>query len=241
NLIIRALSSYIQDLGYTALRGTANSQAAALAAGVGELGRNGLIISEKFGARVHMPPTIQTDLPLVAGKPIDLGVEDFCKVCRKCAVTCPTNSISFGEKTVTNGIEKHKINWLTCYRLRPYVVPHWGSCLTCATVCPYTKPNSWWRDLAINTLRATPVPARPVVVKALKAIDDRFWGVVRNKRVRWMGYDSGIKPGERACTIAGCTAQHDEAGGHLSEPLGKAGYYFPLKENTNRFVKRDGV
>jgi hypothetical protein len=78
-------------------------------------------------------------------------------------------------------------------------------------------------------------------VKALKAIDDRFWGVVRNKRVRWMGYDSGIKPGERACTIAGCTAQHDEAGGHLSEPLGKAGYYFPLKENTNRFVKRDGV
>ena len=62
-----------------------------------------------------------TDLPLVADKPIDIGVEDFCKICRKCAMTCPTNSITFEDKVVYNGIEKYKINWLTCYKLRPYV------------------------------------------------------------------------------------------------------------------------
>ena len=88
---------------------------------MGELGRNGLVISEKFGARVHMPDPIMTDLPLVADEPIDIGVEDFCKVCRKCAVTCPTNSITFGDKVVYNGIEKYKINWQTCYKLRPFV------------------------------------------------------------------------------------------------------------------------
>jgi hypothetical protein len=55
--------------------------------------------------------------------------------------------------------------------------------------------------------------------------------------VRWLGYDSGIKPGEQACTVAGCTASHEGKAGSVS---GDIGYYAPLKENTNRFVKRDG-
>ena len=238
NLILRMLEGYIRELGYTALRGTANAQAAALAAGVGELGRNGMIITEKFGARVHMPPTIMTDLPLVpATKPLDIGVDDFCKVCRKCAVTCPTNSISFGDKVVFNGVEKYKINWLTCYRLRPYVSDFWESCLTCITICPFTKRNSWYHMLAVKTLQTTPVAARGLVVRGLKAIDDKFWGIVRQKRVRFMGYDSGVAPGEQACTIDGCTANHEEAG-KVASDVGSLGYYFPLKENTNRFVKR---
>ena len=238
NMILKALEGYIRELGYTALRGVANPQGAGLAAGVGELGRNGLLITGKFGARVHAPDPIMTDLPLVAGKPADIGVEDFCKICRKCAITCPTNSISFGEKVVFNGVEKYKINWQTCYKLRPFVVDHWDSCLTCATVCPFTKPDVWWHRMAITALHTCPIPARPTLVKALKAIDDRFWGVVKTKRVRWMGYDSGIKPGESACTIAGCTATHENAA-KSTTAVGDVGYYFPLKENTNRFVKRD--
>jgi reductive dehalogenase len=238
-LMLKSLEGYIKELGYSALRGVAHGQAAALAAGVGELGRNGMIITEKFGARVNMTGTLMTDLPLAPGHPIDIGVEDFCKVCRKCANTCPTNSITIGDKVVYNGIEKYKINWLTCYRLRPYTHQYWEDCLTCVAVCPYTKPNTWWRTMAIKSLQATPIPARGVVVRALKAIDDRFWGVVRQSRVRWMGYDSGIKPGERACTIEGCTADHEEHG-QAKGVSGDFGYYYPLKENTNRFVKRDG-
>jgi epoxyqueuosine reductase QueG len=52
-----------------------------------------------------MPDPILTDLPLVPDAPVDIGVEDFCKICRKCANTCPTNSIPFGDKVVHNGIE----------------------------------------------------------------------------------------------------------------------------------------
>ena len=238
NLILKALEGYVKELGYTALRGVVIPQAAGVASGVGELGRNGLVINKTFGARIHMPDPILTDLPLVADKPVDIGVEDFCKICRKCANTCPTNSISFGDKVVHNGVEKYKINWLTCYKLRPYVHDYWGSCLTCAAVCPYTKPNVWWRTLAVQALHSCPFALRPWLVRALKAIDDRFWGLTRQSRVRWLGYDSGIKPGEHACTVAGCNAAH-AAKGSSAPVAGEVGYYAPLKENTNRFVKRE--
>jgi hypothetical protein len=79
---------------------------------------------------------------------------------------------------------------------------------------------------------------RAVTARALKWLDDRFWGVVPNKRVRWLGYDSGIKPGELACTVAGCTAPHGEAPAKTTIPIEDIGYYAPLKENTNRFFKR---
>ena len=238
-MILKALAGYVRELGYTALRGVVTPQAAAVASGVGELGRNGLVINKTWGARIHMPDPILTDLPLVPDEPVDIGVDDFCKICRKCAINCPTNSITFGDKVTFNGVEKYKINWLTCYKLRPYVHEQWGSCLTCATVCPFTKPNVWWRSLTVWALSACPIPARPLLVRALKAIDDRFWGVVSQKRVRWLDYDSGIKPGERACTVAGCTAAH-EANGPSDKVVGDIGYYVPLKENTNRFVKRAG-
>jgi epoxyqueuosine reductase QueG len=238
NLILKALEGYVKELGYTALRGVAIPQAAGVASGIGELGRNGLVINKTFGARIHMPDPILTDLPLLPDRPVDIGVDDFCKICRKCANTCPTNSIPFGDKVVHNGVEKYKINWLTCYKLRPYVHDFWASCLTCVAVCPYTKPNTWWRSLAVTALQSCPFAARPLLVRALKAIDDRFWGLTRQSRVRWLGYDSGVKPGEHVCTVAGCNASHD-AKGVSAAVAGDAGYYAPLKENTNRFVKRE--
>jgi reductive dehalogenase len=239
-LILMQLEGYIKELGYTALRGAVNGQAAALASGIGELGRNGMIITEKFGSRIHASDAIMTDLPLEPDGPIDIGVEDFCKVCRKCAVTCPTNSIGFEGKQTYNGVEKYKINWETCYKLRPYVVEHWGNCLTCVAVCPYTKPNTWWHALAVRSLRLTPLPLRSWTARGLKWLDDKFWGVVPRKRVRWLGYDTGVKPGEAACTIQGCTSPHGETARKIDIPLEEIGYYYPLKENTNRFVKGRG-
>src|SRR2546430_11582260 len=227
NMILKALEGYIKELGYTALRGVAIPQAAGVGSRVGQLVRTGIIINKHFGARVHMPDPIMTDLPLVPDQPVDNGVDDFCKVCRKCAINCPTNSVPFGDKVVFNGVEKYKINWLTCYKVRPYMDAHWGSCLTCATVCPFTKPNVWWRSLTVWALSTCPIPARPVLVRALKANDDRFWGATRQTRVRWLGYASGTKPGEQPGTVAGCTAPHCAA--QPPSPSGKSGYYHPPK------------
>jgi reductive dehalogenase len=228
-----ALERYIQELGYKTLRGGMNAQAGAVAAGVGELGRNALIITPEYGARVHINDSIMTDLPLEPEGPIDIGVNEFCAVCRKCATTCPTNSISFEDRVVHNGVEKFKINWETCYKLRPFV--EWNICLTCAVICPYTKPLKWWHRLAVGSLRTTPIRLRPPLVAFLKWLDDRFWGVVPRRRVQALGYDTGIKPGERGCTIPGCTADHED---RAVIQVSDIGYYTPLKENTNRFTKQ---
>jgi ferredoxin len=80
-------------------------------------------------SRIHLGDPILTNMPLIPDKPLDIGVEDFCRVCRKCATTCPTNSISMEGKVVHNGVEKYKINWETCYRLRAYVLDLWELCL----------------------------------------------------------------------------------------------------------------
>jgi reductive dehalogenase len=236
NLVLAALEGYIHELGYRTLRGGMNPQAGALASGMAELGRNGLIITPEYGARVHATDAIMTDLPMEPGQPVDFGVNDFCAFCRKCATTCPTNSITFDDKVIENGVEKYKINWETCYKLRPFTTQHWSVCLTCAVICPFTKPLKWWHRLAVGSLKTTPVSMRRPLVGFLKWLDDRWWGVVSQRRVRWMGYDSGIKPGEKACTIEGCTADHDGNGAFI--PVGNIGYYAPLKEDTNRFVKR---
>jgi reductive dehalogenase len=214
------LAAYIRELGYSVATRVATPTPTALAAGLGEMGRHGMLITERFGARVHLGDPILTDMPLVSGEPLDIGVADFCKICQKCANTCPTNSITAEGKSVVNGVEKYKINWATCYRLRPHVMQYWESCLTCVTVCPYTKPNVWWRAVAIQALKRTPKPMRGLTTRALKWTDDKFWGKLPRRRVRWMSYDSG----------------------HLTLPDGtvqpvdeKTGHYYPLKENTRRF------
>jgi len=214
------LAGYIKEMGYGVATKVATPMPTALAAGLGEVGRHGMLITEKFGARVHLGDPILTDLPLIPDEPIDIGVEDFCQVCNKCANTCPTNSIVTTGKAVVNGIEKYKINWETCYRLRPHVMQYWEICLTCVTVCPYTKPATWWHRLAIRGMQWTPIPLRSLTARFLKLLDDKYWGKLGRKRVEWMSYDSG-----------NLTTPDGEV-----QPVEKdRGYYYPLKENTRRF------
>ncbi len=52
-----------------------------------------------------------------------------------------------------------------------------------------------------------------------------------------MGYDSGIKRASEPARSPGCTAQHEAEGDEVAADS-DVGYYAPLKENTNRFVKR---
>ena len=111
---------------------------------------------------------------------------------------------------VYNGVEKYKINWLTCYKLRPFVADALGQLPHLRHGLPVHQAEHLVADASPCRRSARrPIPARPLLVRALKSIDDRFWGTVQQKRVRWLGYDSGIKPGEKACTVAGCTAAHE--------------------------------
>jgi len=35
-----------------------------------------------------------TDLPVASDKPIDFGLQEFCKTCKICATECPAGALS---------------------------------------------------------------------------------------------------------------------------------------------------
>jgi len=143
------LAKFIENLGFKAIdsqNDTALSIPMAMQAGLGDIGRNGLLVTPQFGPRVRISKII-TDLPLVADSPIDFGVTEFCIACKKCAQLCQSQSISYGDRTTepinisnNRGTLKWPIDAETC---RMY----WGRvnkpCTACIASCPYNKPYTW--------------------------------------------------------------------------------------------------
>jgi epoxyqueuosine reductase len=150
------MAEFIRNLGYTAIPAGNNiglSVPLAIQAGLGEVGRNGLLIHPKFGQRIRICKVF-TDLPMAIDKPIHFGAVRFCRVCKKCATHCPSNSISRGEPTWespwntvsnNNGTYKWFVNVETCYK---YWVRNSSDCSNCIRVCPFTKPPGLSHDIA---------------------------------------------------------------------------------------------
>lgn len=109
-------------------------------AGLGEIGRHGYLIAPKFGARVRVFAAL-TDMPLTPDTPVSLGVEEFCEKCMKCADSCPSRSITKGEKTVCRGFEKWKVDEESCFN---YWARVGTDCSICMAICPFSRPNSYF-------------------------------------------------------------------------------------------------
>ncbi len=134
---------YINMLGYEArahVDGNYRVMCGPIAvdAGLGELGRLGLIITPEYGPRVRLA-VVTTNLPLVADEPIHFGVQHFCDFCKKCAENCPSQSIEAGHKSVYRGVEKWQSDQDGCYR---FWRMQGSDCAVCVKVCPYSHPNS---------------------------------------------------------------------------------------------------
>ena len=204
------LATFIREMGWPAQTHShggyqVNPIPLAVNAGLGELGRHGMIIHEEYGSRLHLA-VVTTDLPLTVDEPVDMGVEDVCKVCMKCAQTCPTYSIPFGDKVVINGVKKWAINVDTCYKGRISGGKEFTVCLICTTSCCYHKRLSWWHTLAGWMLKKIPIPLRPLYIKPLLWCDDLIWGKKPWLHMKWMGYDNAPEP--VTCSIPGCVAKH---------------------------------
>ena len=142
------VAEFIRCLGYKAIplgNDVALSIPIAIDAGLGELGRNGLLITPEYGPRVRLCKVL-TDLPLKPDEPIDFGVQAFCEVCEKCAERCPSHAISRGARSewvdeVSNsrGVLKWPIDPLKCYR---FWCANGVDCAICVAVCPFNKPNT---------------------------------------------------------------------------------------------------
>ena len=126
----------------------------AVAAGLGEPGRNSILITEEFGPRVRLAK-IYTDLENVQyDKVKKFGVTEFCEVCQVCSDTCPTAaitklSLNDPENAPANlcsqkGVQKYYCDAQKCHE-------HWqvldNGCGICMFVCPYNKPSTWNHEL----------------------------------------------------------------------------------------------
>ncbi|OQY04761.1 MAG: hypothetical protein B6I22_08815 [Desulfobacteraceae bacterium 4572_123] len=123
--VAASVAHFIRDLGYEAIpcgNDTALSIPMAVDAGLGELGRHGLLITPRFGPRVRISKVF-TNLALVPDKPIEIGVREMCGVCGKCAKACPGQAISVDKPTMqgltisnNHGIYKWYINPEKCFQ-----------------------------------------------------------------------------------------------------------------------------
>lgn len=143
------LAEFINRLGYRAWPfgsgGPVIGIPLAVDAGLGELGRNGLLITPEFGPRQRICGVI-TDMPLQPDKPIDFGVRKFCEKCGICAEQCPGKALQSGPPTAeakfntTNaGVLKWPVEGEACLKF-------WNAngcvCGNCVHYCPYNKPKS---------------------------------------------------------------------------------------------------
>ncbi len=170
--IATQLAAYIANLGYSATANHLRHYDAALVplavdAGLGETGRLGYLMTKDFGPRVRLA-AVTTDLELVVDRPVDIGVEDFCKRCKKCANCCPSNSIPLADPTEVNGTLRWKLNAETCF-------DYWGKvgtdCNVCMRVCPWSHANTFPHKI-IRTL----ITRNRLARRLFSFMDDIFYG-----------------------------------------------------------------
>ena len=76
------------------MRGEINWRDAAVQAGLGSWGENGLLVTRDFGSAVRICG-VATDAPLEADRPL---FEDVCDHCLDCVKSCPPQALSGGGK-----------------------------------------------------------------------------------------------------------------------------------------------
>ena len=108
---------------------------AAIAAGMGELGKHGSIIHPRLGSSFRLSMVL-TDMPLKADAPVVFGGDMFCESCQICVNACPPDAIS-REKQMVRGEMKWYVDFDKCV---PYFVDY-KSCGVCLAVCPWSRPG----------------------------------------------------------------------------------------------------
>jgi hypothetical protein len=142
--LVSCMAEFIRNLGYKSIpmgNDTALSIPLAIDAGLGELGRHGLLITPEFGPCVRICKVF-TDLPLKVDKPITFGVTNFCKDCNKCSDACEADAIQTVKepsfKTVcpsnNTGIIRWAVNQDKCYK---FWIENGGECSNCIAACPF--------------------------------------------------------------------------------------------------------
>lgn len=148
----RALADFIRARGWRADghggpgAGPIQMVPAALAAGLGELGKHGSIINRTLGSSFRLAAVL-TDAPVAVTRPDRFGATEFCEGCRICTDACPPDAIA-PEPRLVRGVEKWAVDFDRCL---PYFAVSHG-CGICIAACPWSTPGEAPR-LADNMTR----------------------------------------------------------------------------------------
>ncbi len=177
--IVIQLATYIRNLGFEAvasMNDTALVIPYAVKAGLGEYGRNQMVITPQFGPRVRFSK-IFTSMPLIADTPKPLGIRQYCDICTKCTDACPPKALPFGppeaggpNDSTIKGVKKWSADCEKCFG---YWAKLKSDCAICMRVCPFNKTydgildrlfrrfaTSRWRKLALWWENRLGLPAR---------------------------------------------------------------------------------
>ena len=133
------LADFIRDKGHNAIAchpfgGPILYPAMAVRAGMGEVGKSGLLLTKKYGPRqrLAMVATDASPLPETPGN--DSKITKFCEKCGKCVEACPGKAILddpiLKEKGLFTRIDSDKCS--------NYFYPY-DSCSICIKVCPFHR------------------------------------------------------------------------------------------------------
>jgi len=185
--IATQLAAFISNLGYSATANHLRHYDALLVplsvdAGLGEMGRLGYLMTKDHGPRIRLG-AVTTDLPLLPDKPVDIGAIDFCRICKKCARCCPSNSIPLEDQQEVNGTIRWKLNAQTCF-------DYWGKvgtdCNICMRVCPWSHAST----LPHKLIRAL-ITRNRLSRRLFNWMDDIFYGKKPKPKAapEWARYD----------------------------------------------------
>jgi epoxyqueuosine reductase len=173
------LQQFINRLGYQCLAdgnmGTSgNSPGFGVLAGLGELSRLNRMISPRWGPMVRVFKVI-TDLPLAPTKPIDAGIFRFCRTCKKCAESCPTNALSMETEPSWEvqgfwnnpGIKAYYEKAPNCFSGWLKLGGH--DCGICLAACPFSKQGK--SSINIHDLVRQIISTTPAFNGILRKLD----------------------------------------------------------------------
>jgi epoxyqueuosine reductase QueG len=137
-------------------------------AGLGEIGRMGLLMTPELGPRVRLT-VVTTDLPLAPDKrEREDTVIDFCRRCQKCADVCPSRAIPFDDRVEMDGALRWKINSEACFTAWCTLGTDCGRCMS---ACPYSHPHSLFHNVVRAGIKRSAL-FREVALR----LDDFFYG-----------------------------------------------------------------
>ncbi len=171
-IIATRMEAFIKTLGYAArthVPGTSYDLMVppiAIDAGLGEQGRNGIMITPELGCNIR-PAVITTNIPVATDKPIDIGVDDFCLHCKVCAEQCPSGAIPMGEKVEVRGYRRWKIDTAKCQNFWTSNLGNMG-CRICIACCPYTRKSNWLHKTAMKVTANDPTGLSEKVLTSMQ-------------------------------------------------------------------------